>query len=75
MVYTELRHDLQWLVFVECPYDLVPKLFINNKTFFTQWAKNNEDRDNLIDGNTIYYNKVSIDEQQYKTVTIYSYYM
>ena len=72
IVYNNFNNDLQWLFFIYCPHDFIPKYLLHNESFMTQWNKFN--RNTIINVNhtsEVYYNNVETNEKNGKVVKTY----
>jgi len=72
MVYNEFNDDLQWLFFVHCPHDFIPKYLLDNNSFMIQWDKVNWNTViHVNNDNEIYYNNNEKFNNGIRDVTTY----
>jgi antitoxin component YwqK of YwqJK toxin-antitoxin module len=65
----EFNDDLQWLIYLHCPYDFVPKSFVENVSFMKQWTQYNQNKIIKVNNSLTYYNNVTSVNPDGETVT------
>jgi len=60
MVYDDINYTLQWEIFLHCPLDFIPKVFLTNKVFRNKWDQTNNGGIIHANGNEVYYNNQSL---------------
>jgi antitoxin component YwqK of YwqJK toxin-antitoxin module len=49
-----ISDDIKWDIYLQCPHQLIPKLYIDDRVFFKTWLTNNIDKNIIVNDNESY---------------------
>jgi len=55
IVYNDITVELRWIILLQCPYDFIPEVYINNRVFMDEWNRINSNKIVIVNGNEKYY--------------------